>query len=228
MIIDLHAHTRYSWCGRDDPAELIEEMITHGVEVLGITDHQRGIGEDVQVYCDTIRGLAKKYEDKIRLFCGVELCTLPEWQPKQGETFAEYDYCLIENLADKESVMCGDLLAYVKDYQCPVGIAHTDLFSFIKAKGLDARQYLKGLADRGVFWELNVNYDSIHGYQEHAYVKRFMESEYEQALVKESGLAVSIGFDGHRKEDYLVERVAAGNDFLQKTGIKNAVDLLIR
>ena len=227
-MIDLHAHTRYSWCGRDEPETLVKEMISHGVKALGITDHQRGIGEDVKGYCATIRALAEKYKDEIRLFCGVELCTLPEWQPKPDEDFHEYDYCLIENLADKESVMAGDLLAYIQGYRCPVGIAHTDLFAFMQERGLDEKAYLKSLADRGVFWELNVNYDSIHGYQEHAYVKKFMESEYEQALVKEAGLAVSIGFDGHRKEDYLVERVGAGNDFLQKAGIINAVTLLVK
>ncbi|MBQ8428374.1 MAG: PHP domain-containing protein [Clostridia bacterium] len=226
MIIDLHSHTNYSWCGKDEPQSLVEEMIRQGVQVLGITDHQRGIGEEVARYCDTIRSLAKKYEDRIRLFCGIELCTLPEWQPKQDEDFAEYDYCLIENLSDKESVMDGDLLSYIAAYKCPVGIAHTDLFSFIKDKGWEAKKYLQSLAERGVFWELNVNYDSIHGYIEHAYVKEFMQNEWQQALVKEAGLAVSIGFDGHRMEDYLVERVGAGNAFLQKAGIKNAVQLI--
>ena len=226
MVIDLHSHTNYSWCGKDEPQTLVEEMIKQGVQVLGVTDHQRGIGDEVEKYCAQIRDLAKKYKDQIRIYCGVELCTLPEWQPKPSETFHEYDYCLIENLADEDSVMKGDIVSYVKGYQCPVGIAHTDLFSWIESKGLDAKKYLKTLADSGVFWELNVNYDSIHGYVEHAYVKRFMQSEWQQALVKEAGLYVSIGFDGHRLEDYLVERVVAGNDFLQQAGIKNALELI--
>ena len=38
----------------------------------------------------------------------------------------------MENLADRESVMHGDILEYTKNYKCLVGIAHTDLFKFIK------------------------------------------------------------------------------------------------
>ena len=67
---------------------------------------------------------------------------------------------------------------------------------------------------------MNVNYDSIHGYREHPYVKAFFESEEQQAIVRESRVRVSIGFDGHKVEDYLPERVHDGCRRLTEIGIK--------
>ena len=79
----------------------------------------------------------------------------------------------MENLQDDTCEMKGDILTYTSGYKCRVGIAHTDLFGFMSAHGLNHDEYLKKLADRGIFWELNVNYDSIHRYNEHEYVKTF-------------------------------------------------------
>jgi hypothetical protein len=64
------------------------------------------------------------------------------------------------------------------------------------------------MAENHIFWELNVNYDSIHKYREHAYVQRFLEDEAQQKIVRDSGVRLSVGFDGHRVEDYLPQRVA--------------------
>lgn len=226
MITDLHSHTFYSNCGRDDPEALILRMIEQGVQVLGITDHNYGIGGRGEEYRKTIRSLAAKYSSKIKVLCGIEICTLPRLLPDKNNDFAEYDYCLVENLSYDDSEMKRDILSYTSGYKCPVGIAHTDIFGFIEDCGLDADKYLKSLADRGIFWELNVNYDSIHGYREHEYVKTFFNSEAERQAVKRAGLYVSVGFDGHRMEDYDVKRVKDANDFLETHGIKNAVDLI--
>lgn len=112
------------------------------------------------------------------------------------------------------------------NYRCPVGIAHTDIFGLIADLGVEPVAYLKSLADNGIFWELNVNYDSIHGYCEHEYVNAFYNNVEQQQAVKQVGLYVSVGFDGHSMEDYLVDRVNKANDFLQSCGIKNAVELI--
>ena len=76
MIIDLHSHTSYSNCGRDGMQDLVEEMISKGVQVLGITDHNYGIGDRRDEYVAKIRELKKRYEGKIELHCGIEMCTL--------------------------------------------------------------------------------------------------------------------------------------------------------
>ena len=90
----------------------------------------------------------------------------------------------------------------------------------------EAREYLKELAKAGIFWELNVNYDSIHRFREHEYVKEFFKNTAQQKAVREAGLFVSIGFDGHRVEDYDLNRVAKSNRSLYLYQIKNAVKLI--
>jgi hypothetical protein len=64
------------------------------------------------------------------------------------------------------------------------------------------------MSERGIFWEMNVNYDSVHKYREHAYMLRFFEEEQQQEIVRRSGVRLSVGFDGHRVGDYLPDRVA--------------------
>jgi hypothetical protein len=44
--------------------------------------------------------------------------------------------------------------------------------------------------------------------------------------VRKAGLHVSMGFDGHRMEDYKVERVEKANNFLDQNNLLNAVKLL--
>lgn len=62
--------------------------------------------------------------------------------------------------------------------------------------------------------------DSIHHYQEHAYMLRFFENEEQQAIVRASGVRLSVGFDGHRVENYLPERVADYCRRITEMGIK--------
>lgn len=41
--VDLHNHTKFSYDGSNTPEEIIENAIRHGVDVIGITDHQFSI-----------------------------------------------------------------------------------------------------------------------------------------------------------------------------------------
>ena len=72
---------------------------------------------------------------------------------------------------------------------------------------------------------MNISYDSIHHYREHEYFKRFFESEEQQKIIKDAGVYISIGFDGHKVEDYLGDRVREYNEKLKSIGVKTA-DLL--
>ena len=47
MIQDLHAHTYYSFCGKDDPCEVVEAAIAGGIELFGICDPHHGIGDAI-------------------------------------------------------------------------------------------------------------------------------------------------------------------------------------
>lgn len=228
MVIDLHSHTKMSRCGKDWPTRLCNAMVEAGVDVLGITDHHYGIEDfGYDAYRDMIRHLQKEYEGRLRILYGIEVCTRQK-HVIQRTDLSEYDYCLVEDLDDPESVMQGDILSYTATFGCPVGIAHTDLFAFAATRGWDPMDYFGSLAARGVFWEMNVNCDSTHKFREHAYVKEFLASEEQQEIVRRSGLHLSVGFDGHIAADYDVERVRQMNAFLEAKGIPNAYPSLIR
>ena len=67
--------------------------------------------------------------------------------------------------------------------------------------------FFRRMAEENIFWELNVNYDSIHRFREHAYVNQFWENPRLIDIVRQSGVSVSVGFDGHRVAEYKPERV---------------------
>lgn len=230
MIQDLHSHTYYSFCGEDNPETVVETAIDGGIELLGITDHHYGVtnarrdvhkyegdglshtaGRTLTRYLDHMRLIQEKYADRIRILCGIEVTLTTGWWrmtiPEDAD-FSGFDYCLVEHLDSPNAAMRGDLFAFAKRVGCPVGVAHTDLFAFIESRGEDALTYFQRMAESGIFWEMNVNYDSVHKYREHAYMLRFFEDEVQQEIVRRSGVRLSVGFDGHRVGDYLPDRVA--------------------
>ncbi len=219
MTVDLHSHTRYSDCGRDDPEDLVKTAIEAGVEVFGITDHNYGIRDRKREYFALLTELRDRYRDRITLYRGIEICTHPEYCLKPEEDVSYFDYCLVENLDAPDSIMGGDLLAYARRLGCPTGIAHTDLFGFMRSKGYRPESYLRALAEQDIFWEMNVSFDSIHQFREHQYVKEFLADESQRRAVRQAGLTVSVGFDGHRMEEYNVGRVREMCDYLEREGI---------
>ena len=248
MIQDLHSHTYYSFCGKDRPEEIVEAAIRGGVELFGICDHNYGVGfgtwgayeasieivpnryDDVilRKYYDHIGLIKEKYADKIRVLCGIEVATDSSRikAPLPDETdISFFDYCFVESLASTDSTTRGDLFAFARRCGCPhVGVAHTDMFSFIASRGEDPYRYFKRMAEENIFWEMNVSYDSIHNYREHQYMLEFFRNEEQQAIVRESGVRLSVGFDGHRVEDYLPERVAHYCRKISNMGIKLAFE----
>lgn len=223
MIHDIHSHTHYSMCGRDDPHRLCEAAIRDGIDILGISDHNYGIrAERFARYRADISALREEYAGKLKILCGIEICTLPcwtnppraDWSIGDTDTLEDFDYCLVEHLDLPGSLMQGDLLSFAAKRRTRVGIAHTDLFSFCAARSLDPLDYLSSLARANVFWEMNVNYDSIHGFREHAYVLEFRRNPEQQEIVRKSGIRLSVGFDGHRAEEYDGKRVISMHRFL--------------
>lgn len=248
MIQDLHSHTYYSFCGKDSPELIVEAAIKGGIELFGICDHSYGVGfgswgayeapiDVVPNRCDAVLlrkyydhiGLVKeKYAGKIKVLCGIEVATdlerikapLPE-----GADISYFDYCLIESLARDDSTTKGDLFGFAARCGCKdIGVAHTDMFSFIASRGEDPYRYFKRMAEENIFWEMNVSYDSIHNYREHQYMLEFFASKEQQAIVRESGVRLSVGFDGHRVEDYLPDRVADYCKRITELGIKMAFE----
>ena len=245
MIQDLHSHTYYSFCGADKPEEVVEAAIEGGIELFGICDHNYGIGfarHDVFTskgaefgagygrtlvqYFDHINLIKEKYADKIKLLRGIEVATLKDgrYALPDGVDISFFDYCLIENLDWTETYTEGDLFAFAKRCQCPAGVAHTDLFAHAKKLGIEPIDYFSRMAEEHIFWEMNVSYDSIHKFREHAYMLEFFKNEEQQEVVRRSGVRLSVGFDGHRCNEYKPDRVADYCRQIEKMGIKMAFE----
>lgn len=207
MIQDLHSHTYYSGCGRDDPHLTVQAAIDGGVEIFGITDHNYGIGERKKEYYREMNAVREEYAGKIEIFCGIEIASVNNLCIGAREDVSYFDYCLIEHIDHPDSCIGREVVKFAKRCGCPAGIAHTDLIGFARRRGEDPADFLRELAENGIFWEMNVNYDSIHRYNEHGYMKHFFDSEEDQEIVRNSGILLSVGFDGHRVEDYLPDRV---------------------
>lgn len=241
MIQDLHAHTYYSFCSNDKPEKLIETAIANGIQQLGICDHNYGIGCAREEFCwgkgtkpnadygktlvryyDHMNLLREKYKNKIKILCGIEISTLQgdnSYTLPNGADVSFFDFALIENLDSPRSSLGGDIFSYAKRLKCPTGIAHTDLFRFVESIGEDPYRYFRRLADAGIFWELNVNYDSIHNFRNHEYVNEFFRNKTQQDVVKKSGIKLSVGFDSHAAAEYKAQRVKTACKLVKDLGL---------
>lgn len=241
MIQDLHSHTYYSFCSNDKPETVIETAIQNGIQQLGICDHNYGVGcartdfcyhkganlsadyeKTLLRYYDHISALKQKYQKRIQIFCGIEVCTLlneHSYALPTGADISFFDYCLVENLDDERSFLRGDIFAFAKRAGCPTGIAHTDLFAFIKKQGEDPYRFLKKMAQHNVFWEINVNFDSLHQFKTHSYVTEFFKNKEQQELIKKTGVRLSVGFDTHIAREYKPTRVITACNQIKNMGI---------
>jgi histidinol phosphatase-like PHP family hydrolase len=59
-LTDLHNHTTFSYDGTNSCEEIIENALSKGIEVIGITDHQYSIS-DIGEYIYTINECKRKY-----------------------------------------------------------------------------------------------------------------------------------------------------------------------
>lgn len=240
MVQDLHSHTYYSFCGADQPDAVIEAAIEGGIEILGISDHNYGIGfqhpsikfesekerirlyqTKLRQYYDHINTLADGYREKIKLVCGIEICTVDVGYTllPDGVDVSMFEYCLIENL-DAADTKMGDLFAFAERCGCKYkGIAHTNLPAYLKKNQIDMFDFFHRMAESNIFWELNVNYDSIHRFREHEYVKEFFEDPELIDIVRQSGVCLSVGFDGHRVAEYKPERIVEACRNLERLNI---------
>lgn len=241
MIQDLHAHTYYSFCSEDKPEKVVETAIAGGIQQLGICDHNYGVGcartdfcydkgprlsadygKTLTRYYDHMNNIREKYRNRIKILCGIEVCTLlneNSYALPNGADVSFFDFCLVENLDDKNSITGGDIFSFAKRCGCPTGIAHTDMFAFIKSRGDDPARYFRKMAEQGIFWEMNVNFDSIHSFKTHEYVTEFFKNKTQQEIVKKSGVRLSVGFDGHSEREYKSAKVKNACKLIKDMGI---------
>lgn len=207
--VDLHNHTVFSYDGSNTPEEIIENAINCGVDVIGITDHQFSIGENLPTYYRYIRHCQLKYADKIRVLCGLEIGTRPappESLPRATEMF---DYVLFESLDDERAMDFYEFLEWRRLFKCKVGLAHTDIFKLGERYGMNIIKVMRG---NDIFWELNTSGNYIYYYD-------FLTNDKKQRIIKESGIPVSVGSDTHAVNEYRKKQVRRANELLQKLGI---------
>jgi len=226
-VFDIHSHTHYSFCGKDDPQLLVNTAVENGIRLFGICDHNYGIGNRKREYIKVMRKLAEDNRNRIRLAAGIEIATIPtHYDIKDPAEIADYDYCLIEHITSPDSIVGKDLFGFCDTLGILCGIAHTDMFAYCDMYGYAYEDFFREMADRKIFWEMNVSYDSIHRYHEHGYVKEFRRDIRKQEIIRSAGVYISVGFDGHRREDYDGARVHAMYDFLKDGGFRLADELL--
>lgn len=222
-VCDLHSHTNISRCGRDEPDVLIEKAISQGIDILGICDHSYGVGSEKKEYFALQTALVEKYAGRIRILRGIEIPTVSaRYDIDDPAEIDRFDYSLIEHIDLEDSVAKDDLWGFLNQFHTRRGIAHTDLFGYCRARGINPREFFARLKAEDIFWEMNVSFDSTHGYREHGYVAEFFASKEQQQIVLESGAALSVGFDSHIAADYAGERVADACDFLISRGFRLA------
>ncbi len=219
MLMDLHAHTYFSRCGRDDPDLLVQSVADAGIEVFGITDHNYGIGERLDEYRSTLLRLQTKYRARLTLLRGIELSTLPPHCLRNPAQLNGLDYALVENLDQPESLWYDRAIEYAQTLPIPMVIAHTDLIGFAIRTGRDPVAYLSSLTKAEIAWELNVNDDSIHGHRRHNYYLQLLQNPDLQQIVRQSGITLTVGFDGHRREEYAPSLVAQGCNLLVQANL---------
>ncbi len=208
-IIDLHNHTSFSYDSTDTPAARIENAAAHGVDTVGITDHQFTIGPQLRNYIQTIRSLSRQYDGKIQVLCGLEIGTRPKPDDLLLSACRALDYCLFESLDSPAGMDLFEFLEWRRLFPIPVGLAHTDIFALSRRYGVDM---LRLLREENIFWELNIsgNYD---------YYYDFLTNREKQAAAARSGIVMSIGSDTHRITDFSWRKLTRAHQLLEDLGI---------
>jgi histidinol phosphatase-like PHP family hydrolase len=240
-IQDLHAHTYYSFDCKDSPKRVIETAIASGVNLLGISDHNHGVGLGRKALCynqgtnlstdyeqtllryfDHIDLLKEKYRNKIKILRGIEVATCvgkDNYALPETADISFFDYCLVEGLDKANSITKGDIFSFAKRCGCTTGIAHTDLFAFIQSIGEDPYRYFRKLAEHNIFWEINVNLDSSHNFKSYDYATEFLKNKQQQDIVKKAGVRLSVGFDNHSINEYKPDRIKSACTIIKNAGI---------
>lgn len=215
-IIDLHNHTNFSYDGISGINTLVENAIAYGVDILGITDHEFSIGNKIHEYIEAVSEAKERYRGRITLLLGLEIGTRPKPDSFDTQITRKLDFCLFESLDDYRSMDFNEFLLWRKNFCCPQGLAHTDIFKLSKTYNTDILSLLKR---ENIFWEINFsgNYN---------YYFDIISNKEKQEAVKKSGIQLSVGSDTHWVGDFDKKRLVQTNEFVR--GLKNPLALGIR
>lgn len=208
--VDLHNHTIHSYDGSNTPHEIICNAMANYIDVVGITDHQFSICENLFGYIDEINDLKADFSDRIRVLCGLEIGT----RPMPNDFFAKYsnklDYCLFESLDSPKAMDFYEFMQWRNLFSCPVGFAHTDVFALSERYGMDILSYMR---DADIFWEINTSGNYPYYYD-------FLTNRKKQLAVTDSGIVVSIGSDTHNISGYDASKLRRVHNLVSNLNIK--------
>lgn len=208
MIMDLHNHTKFSYDGSNTPEEIIENAIAHGVDAVGITDHQFSIGVHIREYVHKLMECKEKYSGYIKVLAGLEIGTRPRPDDLSTYDIAELDYVLFESLDDLRAVDFFEFVQWRHRFECPVGLAHCDIFALGERYGLDMTEVLRS---EKIFWELNTsgNYGCYYD---------FLTNKAKREAIRNAGIGVSVGSDTHCIDGYRFGPLKRANELLNENG----------
>lgn len=209
MIMDLHNHTVYSYDGSNSPEQIIENAITVGFDIVGITDHQFTIQNRLGEYIERLAECKRKYSSQIKVLAGLEI----SMQPRPNGLFAAdtdgLDYVIFERLDRCNAADFYEFLAFRRRYNCPVGLAHCDVFKLSEQYGIDILSVMK---DEEIFWELNTSGNYNYYYD-------FLTNAKKREAVCRSGVGVSVGSDTHAIFEFRKKQIVRANQLREELGL---------
>ncbi len=208
MLIDLHNHTTYSYDGSNTPEEVVENAIAHGVETVGITDHQFSIGDRISEYYSHLCRIRRQYAGRIKVLVGLEIGTRPEPRDLLADAAYDFDYVLFECLDDKRAMDWYEFLEWRRLFSCPAGLAHTDIFALGERYGLDMFAELRRAE---LFWEINTSGNYPYYYD-------LLTNTDKQNMVSRSGITISVGSDTHWIGEYRFAQLKRANELAVRLG----------
>ena len=248
MLHSYHTHT--SRCKHADGTdeEYVIKAIAEGVRVLGFSDHApyiypegyesyyKMLPSEAAEYFASIRGLAEKYEDKIKILIGYEAEYYPELWDKTLDFWREGDrpdylilgqhYITEEYATSAVHSMTGtDDPAMMKRYVDLIldgvntgrftYVAHPDVISFrgdISVYDREMKRMLSALKEREMPIEINLL--GIHE-------KRNYPSEHFFALAREYELPVILGCDAHSPSRVAdKDEIKRAREFADRLGLR--------
>lgn len=204
-MIDLHNHTLFSYDGSNTPEEIIENAINNNIDVVGITDHDFSVENRLCEYFEYITKCKDKYSKKIKVLCGLEISARSPISEKLPEMTKNFDYVLFELLDTDNSMDFFEFIEFAKKFKCAVGLAHTDIFKLGEKYNTDI---IKILYENNIFWELNTSGNYNYYYD-------FLTNKKKRRLVKDGGIAVSVGSDTHYVAEYRKSQIKRANALIQ-------------
>ncbi len=227
MKYNYHTHTFRCHHAEGTEEEYVQRAIAGGVTHMGFSDHfpfcfpngaessYRVSTDEAALYVNTVKHLAEKYKDKIKIYCGFEMEYYPEFFEEMRENAVKYgaEYLILgqhflkpecypnavastwankpdELLRDYTSLVVAAIHSGTFTY-----VAHPDIFTYHGDPAFyDSEMRRLCCAARECNVPLEINFLGIRA-------RRFYPHEEFWRIAGEEGVPVVFGFDAHEAVD---------------------------